>query len=761
MPFAFLAAVLSCQLAQALLLLNSALPALSATPGNDSRVAAAAEPPAEEWLARAATFVRIQRPDEALGSIVAGRKAGPTPDVAAALDVVEARALLLHGRPDPARNLLLPHTTSKRPGLAFWASWYLAKAEAAAGSFAEALRLMETVYPLPTGQTRLQSLCSTALDAAVALNDAAAAETWARRLANLPGVDRAAALTASVRAAALQAKKPESQCRKLLVDYPCAPVPTECTGLASVESLGEGSRFDRARNLFDCWGYTEAEAEFRRFLADPDLARFHTDAHFFLAEILARKLRSDRAEAFDHYKAVYDKGTKRKAYTLYQMGRCKMNLEDYDEAARLFRKYLSDHPRGEFAERCAYYEGWLPYDHGKYEQALKGFEHYLDRYRKGSLRSYVIWFKAWSLYRLGRFDKAYKAFDRLVPFGNDIMAGKALYWLGRTCQQMDRADEARDAFGKVIARYPLSYYSMMARKRLAESGTPVPNPVTASLLRADPPALPSDLATMLGGAELGGLDVVIDCLRVGETATARHLFSPLSSAYFDKVAVEEARARIAAAELLETPDELREWGSSHLRPRGSTPSLKNRYAWTAEYPLAYRRLVEASAALGNLPPWLLYSIMRQESRYRRGVVSWADAMGLMQIVPDTAARVAQSASIPFERSRLFEPEVNIRLAAAYLSALARDFHDQFILVAAAYNTGPVAIRQFVKSQQGQPLDVVIESIAYNEGRNYCRKVSGHLMAYLALYAPPDQKGRIMEQALPDPPRFDLLDTVGF
>jgi len=551
----------------------------------------------------------------------------------------------------------------------------------------------------------------------------------------------------------------ESDCHRLLVESPCDALPVQCEGAERLARLKPADRFRRAEELFECWGYAEAAAEFEHFLTDKRFKSYRNRAHFYLAEIHGRKLRDDRKKAFDHYRHVYKFGGGSKSYSLYQMGRCLMNLEQYDEAAAIFLQYAGKFPKGEFAERCWYYQGWLPYDHDQLEPALKGFDAYLSRYSKGELWSYIVWFKGWSQYRLGRMDDSAKTLKKLAGWGNDIVGAKAAYWLARIAQQTGKTEAAKDAFRKITKRWPLSYYGLLAWRALDSCGgdqdpflgehpslsIPYPSPFEAEEI------VPS-LASRL--------DDTMDAVLLGEIELARKSFAPLG-ADFDTAAADEARARYWIHSLLEQPDVLREWGGRNHRIRGKKPTDDNRLRWMMEFPQAYRLLVEAEAVKSGLPPWFIYSIMRQESRYRRGVVSWADAVGLLQVIPQTGSRTAARLGVPFDRKLLTLPETNIKLGAGYLGALARDFRNQYILVAASYNAGPAPIRTFLGLNKGKDIDFAVEEIAYNEARNYCRKVSGHMLKYLSIYASADEAAQLLPLLVPVKPDFEVGSQVDY
>ena len=199
---------------------------------------------------------------------------------------------------------------------------------------------------------------------------------------------------------------------------------------------------------------------------------------------------------------------------------------------------------------------------------------------------------------------------------------------------------------------------------------------------------------------------------------------------------------------LETPDDARALGRDRWRVRRKRPRADTAARWQLEYPRAYWSLIVPEAARWGLTPFFVDGIMRQESRYRRGVISWADAMGLIQLIPSTAARVGELIGFEVPRFRVFEPAVNLRLGTAYLGMLFREFSGVYVLTAAAYNSGAPAIKGFM-GRTNDGIDEAIEDIAYNEGRNYCRKVFGHLLVYLTLHAPIEERKALLPHLIPD------------
>jgi soluble lytic murein transglycosylase len=146
------------------------------------------------------------------------------------------------------------------------------------------------------------------------------------------------------------------------------------------------------------------------------------------------------------------------------------------------------------------------------------------------------------------------------------------------------------------------------------------------------------------------------------------------------------------------------------------------------YPRPFPEAVEAAAKLSRLPPDWILAVMRQESLFRKDAVSRADARGLMQVQPATAA-VARRWHLPAPgRDSLFDPAVGAALGAAYLREMLDRYGDQLGVTLAAYNAGPIAVARWMPPK-AMDADIWIENITYSETRGYVQHIIEHMVAY--------------------------------
>jgi soluble lytic murein transglycosylase len=176
----------------------------------------------------------------------------------------------------------------------------------------------------------------------------------------------------------------------------------------------------------------------------------------------------------------------------------------------------------------------------------------------------------------------------------------------------------------------------------------------------------------------------------------------------------------------------------------------NRADMELYYPRPFREAVEKYAAEEGIAPWLFYGLIRTESAFMAGIRSGAGAVGLTQLMPDTAAEMAgrlrrqTGEDLAGEGGLdLANPDTNLRLGALYLRYL-EDRLETPLLSLFAYNGGLSRVRRWRRAQVDLPLDLFAETVEFRETRVYGRRVSSAAAAYGYLYY-----GLTMESILSD------------
>lgn len=148
------------------------------------------------------------------------------------------------------------------------------------------------------------------------------------------------------------------------------------------------------------------------------------------------------------------------------------------------------------------------------------------------------------------------------------------------------------------------------------------------------------------------------------------------------------------------------------------------------YPQAFQNDMDKVIKQESLKKFLFYALVREESYFDSGIISRAGAVGLTQLMPDTATDVASRFS--WKNPDLSDPAVNLRLGARYLRVLL-DAFQQPILALAAYNGGQGRVRQWKQTKDLPSLLLFHESIPLPETRQYIRKILVSAVYYGYLY----------------------------
>ena len=301
------------------------------------------------------------------------------------------------------------------------------------------------------------------------------------------------------------------------------------------------------------------------------------------------------------------------------------------------------------------------------------------------------------------------------------LEGRRLFWLGFSADRLGQTDNASAHWQQLLEQQPTGYYSWLADRRLNQ--TPLPD-----LQRPD---LQPELTDLPGPASMDGdplnsPDQVVNQLwelglvdQAWDHWQARSETGQLPS-YPEQLV--EGRLRIAVGEPWMGLDQL-----FRLSLRWRHPNCQQgKRLQRSQSPRLFSGLFQSAAKDQNVSLNLLYGISKQESRFTPDVRSVVGAAGLMQLMPATAAELAGR---PLEMEELDDPELNIRLGAAYLKQLLRQWQGHPLLAIASYNAGPGTVGGWRNDELNTAPELWVERIPYPETRYYTKKVMDNLLRY--------------------------------
>ena len=444
------------------------------------------------------------------------------------------------------------------------------------------------------------------------------------------------------------------------------------------------------------------------------------------------KMRRRYKDAGDILLGLYKRMGKRAAEALFRGARA-LSRADFDEdAITWYQRVISEYPKSSWAAEAQFLSGWLKFNMGKYRDGIPHLEEMAKKYRRSKFTRSADWYLGFSYYLLGEREKALPYFGKLAKRGKRLEGGKGRYWVARTKWLLGRKEEANAAYKKIIAIYPFSWYALLAHARLKRQGISV-DPFGGRGGSGSVPAIAKNVPRTLASDPLiEKVDELLDAklgseasieLRRGERPFIRR--HDRASAY----ALVLDRYRQAG-------NFNRPWmlsvvaGSRALRMK---PSGRAKIWWQYAYPKAFEKWVEKYRTLGKAPKHYLHSIMRKESGFAPNTHSYANAIGLLQMIPATTRKVTQELGISYTADLLFDPELNIRTGAWYIGKLLEKFRGQIPFGAGSFNSGPRPVMRWLDKNSKRPTDEFVELVSYQQTREYMKKVTETYARYRYLY----------------------------
>ena len=406
-----------------------------------------------------------------------------------------------------------------------------------------------------------------------------------------------------------------------------------------------------------------------------------------------------------------------KVYLRQDQGRLLMRLRDagppgvgVDERARIQWLY------GVWAE-----------GENKVQEALTAYEGAAQSAGDSKVKVEALWRLGWLQYQRGAWQDAVDSFESITAVAPArSWRNRVHYWQARTLERMGRDGEAQTLYQRVAA-WPMTYYGQLAQRRLRgplpvgraqrESwGTetmPVPDP---SVLRTDVHFQKAKELLTLGLRREAGRELSL----VKQHYRARPQILYALALRMMEAGDDESALKIARR---------------HFRDRLARRQISaDSPLWKMAYPTGYVNTIR-SHAVQHVDPYLVAGIIREESLYNPTALSPVGAMGLMQLMPKTADRLARQLGLgSVDREDLFEGDFNVRLGVAYVGELLRLYEGNRIQAVAAYNAGRDAVERWIAKFGHRAPDEFVELISYKETRRYVKRVITSYRIYLDLYA---------------------------
>ena len=493
--------------------------------------------------------------------------------------------------------------------------------------------------------------------------------------------------------------------------------------------LTAGERKQHADAMFNTKHYAEAQQEYRAIQkSDAELSQADKDALEIYAAVCALRLKKLGKGDVEKLPVTGDDSA---ALKLYLESELRRNANDFDGHDALIAQIVARYPHSRWLEEALYSGGNMYTVKHDPVRAISDYLLLVKQFPKSTYAPSAHWRAAWQSYRLRRYPDAARLMDEqimLYPAGTEIPG--ALYWRGRLYEDVEHdLGQALNYYTALNASYVNSYYALQGRQRMAVLGQqtrPASAAALASVRRTEAPQLSAALpendphlikARLLANAALN--EYIAPEIQASGTAPQ---WGALAQAQIYQSFGENARALQAMK---------RSGVSFFSTPVQDVPSVY----WQLLFPRPYWETLQADAQQNGLDPYLVASLIRQESEFNPGAVSKANAYGLMQLLPSVGKSEAKKQGMKgFTTASLLNPTINLQLGTYDLRKSLDRYSGQAEYALAAYNAGDTPVRQWIAQNDYKDIPEWVESIPYTETREYVQGILRNREMYRAIYA---------------------------
>jgi soluble lytic murein transglycosylase len=482
----------------------------------------------------------------------------------------------------------------------------------------------------------------------------------------------------------------------------------------------------RAQAFFDARKWKEARTEFEKLqgmLLEPE------NPHRQLAELRIAEARVQLKGPSSLVSSLTLTDFDVDAERLYALSQIYRSDKKENEMLASIEQLAHKYPASKWTEEGLMAAGnyyWVDLNRNK---ASASYQRLLDNFPSGKYALNCEWRIDWVAYlnRQADADDKFTTFLRKYPISSN--APNALYWLGRNAERGGNPAHARSYYRMASERYPETYFGQHAALRLEKLG----------LGDEDPPEF---LAQIPPPPPLRPFDEPIASTALERWTRAE----ALRSIAFDSAAELELKSAYFAAgaprllfEAAQAAFDQGHFAAGMAYGRLIVPNFDARrfsdvplIVWRTLYPLPYEPALRREAAKNGFDPMLAAGLIRQESTFQADAVSHKNAVGLMQVLPQTGRLMARHLKVRYTKNSLFEPDFNLQVGMVYVAGLLRDLGaPEYAL--AAFNAGEDRIALWRSERTYEEIPELVESIPFTETRDYVQIVLRNAEVYRMIY----------------------------
>lgn len=520
--------------------------------------------------------------------------------------------------------------------------------------------------------------------------------------------------------------------KRIYTDY---PVSTEALQVESkLRSMGETTPFsiqDRAQHaagLARAGKFSDAAAQYLSLAADPASAGTSAQ-NLYLAQATLAAFHQQHHVNASELARLSDSNDDAGQIRLYLMVELARDQSDAVQVKSLLQQLLQRYPQSRWTTEALFSAGNMALVANDLPTAIQDYGALATHFPNSPLAAASHWHAAWLTYRTGDKQTAAQLFqDQITNYPDQPQSAAAMYWRGRIYQDVEHNNAAAVAcYNKLQTSNHHYYYAHLARKQLVA----LPDVAAASLPFLSHIAMPSLPALSI---DVPDDDEHVIRAKLLANAGLNQYIAPEIQASPDSsewAAYAEAQIYSSYGETFRSLEVLKSAVHSYFSvPIDEIP----RNYWTLLFPQPYWPALTKNAKANGLDPYLVASLIRQESEFNPAVISYANAYGLMQLIPLAGRQMALKAHVhSFQTSALLNPDVNLKLGTVYLRQLLDEFNGQTEYALAAYNAGDDRVKSWLINGPYADIPEFVESIPFTQTREYVQAILRNADIYRRLY----------------------------
>ena len=565
----------------------------------------------------------------------------------------------------------------------------------------------------------------------LAMNKLTAARQVLASAAGSAATDRSAFMLVEgeVEQALGQQQAAEATFKRVLLSHPLSPeaqtARAKLTETGAEASLTVADLRGLADAYYNAGRYDEAAEQFRVLAREPGVDA--ATRQVFAVSEAACELKLKRLTPAQ-VQGLPDSDDENGAHRLDLLMELARGRDDQADQERIVSEMETRFPHSQWLADALFSSGNMYLLKHDYPTAIKYYSELAARFPGDKNAPAAHWRSGWLSYRLGLYQNAERTFDEQIHlYPGAVETVSALYWRGRLYETLDHNSALAAANYRTIVRaYQHFFYAQMARKRLPTLGGTQPTS-DPQLDRFQPTPLPHLVDTFPEDSPHLAKARLLANAGLNEYIAQEIKADPDSTSW----------SALAEAQIYSSYGEIHRAVRSLKRalPGSASASIESipLVYWRILFPEPWWDTIQAESAKNNLDPYLVASLIRQESEFDPSAISHANAYGLMQLLPSVGKKMAHEEGITsFQTFQLLDPAMNIRLGTRYLRQMLDRFGGVQEYALAAYNAGDSRVVDWQAAGPYSGIDEFVESIPFTETREYVEAILRNEETYRAI-----------------------------